>query len=176
MYVYKVQPLSLFESLDIADYFKKPMALVLHFTQLKELGNVFDKGESKTQDRIDFIKKFLHEGLLIAQKFGCTSEDVNKRKRYSNTYITFLNEKEAAIHLMNPKLDAPIIFWKINQITFLLSEQRLGFLDHYAEKMFGVIGPCDRVYSSKNALKEALEKAIKTPNSNDQRYICKKRL
>jgi hypothetical protein len=145
MYVYKIKPLHFTKAREVVSYFTTVNALALVMHSLR------DKAE------IQRIKYVLHEGLAVAQKFGCTENDAIKRKKYSDVHITFLTS-EVDSWLMDADKEAPIIFWETDEITFMLSEQKLNWLDSYAQCMFGIVGPDDRVFPSQEAIEAYLKK------------------
>lgn len=81
MYVYKIKPLHFTKAREVVSYFTTVNALALVMHSLR------DKAE------IQRIKYVLHEGLAVAQKFGCTETDAIKRKKYSDVHITFLTSE-----------------------------------------------------------------------------------
>lgn len=70
---------------------------------------------------------------------------------------TFLTS-EVDSWLMDADKESPIIFWETDEITFMLSEQKLNWLDPYAQCMFGIVGPDDRVFPSQEAIEAYLKK------------------
>ena len=170
MYIYKTKSLLLREALELADYFTGTDTLVFYILCLQRDSNI-DKNKAK----IKRIKDVLHEGLLVARKFGCSEDDARKCKNYSGVHVTFLTSRVDG-WLMDADKEAPIIFWETDGITFMLSEQRLQWLDPYAQCMFGIIGPDSKVFPSKEDLEAHLKKMQKIPNPNDKRYLSRKNL
>jgi hypothetical protein len=158
------------EALELADYFTSTDTLVFYILCLQR-----DSYIDKNKEKIKRVKDVLHEGLILAQKFGCTEEDARKCKNYSGVYVTFITSRGDS-WLMDADKEAPIVFWEKNGITFMLSEQRLQWLDSYAQCMFGIIGPDGKVFPNKEDLEAHLKKMQKIPNPNDKRYLSRKNL
>lgn len=117
----------------------------------------------KTEEK-DALKAILREGLAVANKFGVPDEEIAKRKRYSDLYITFLT-KHACTWLSEVDHELPVILWKTNEITYMLSPQKLLWLEPYAQCMYGELTDDDRVvpnreeyYKSRSSSKEASKK------------------
>lgn len=145
------------EGLEVASYFKKSQGLARYIRQLQEesVKPVVKRGKTQPPSNTKELRilDVLFTGLLVAQKFGCTNDDAIKRRRLTDVYITFLTP-EINVWLPEADYDSPIIFWKYNDITFMLSEQKLKCLDSVAICMFGIIGPHDRIFPSIEALED----------------------
>lgn len=147
MYVYKIRSLNFPEALDIGVYFTNITAVTAFLT----------KSHKRSEDE-ELIKSVLDLGLMIAQKFGCTEEDAAKRKKYSNLYVSFLTNKAHTWLGIDCDQSTPILYWTYHDITFMLSTQKLRWLDPYSLCMFGILGPEQRIFPSQEALNDYINK------------------
>lgn len=157
MYVYKIRSLNFLEALEIGVYFTNTIAVT----------EFLIKSQKHSEDE-ELIKSVLNLGLMVAQKFGCTEEDVAKRKKYSNLYVSFLTNEARTWLGIDCDQSTPILHWIHHDITFILSTQKLKWLDPYSSCMFGILGPEQRIFPSLEALNDYINKKYEIAETKRQ--------